>query len=265
MADLVTRREWGARAPRGSYTKVSAAPRGVKIHYTGGRVDPRTLTDHDRCVAAVRGIQGGHMDGNGWMDIGYSAVACPHRKVFVARGPGNVPAANGPGLNSAHYAVLVLVGSSGVTEPTDGHLLAALDAIEWLRREGSAGGEVKGHRDGYATSCPGDPLYAWIRRGCPRPGGTEAKPAAAAKPAARPSSAPAWPGRILCYPPLTSGSDVRAWQQQMKARGWRIGVDGTYGPQSREICKRFQAEKGLLADGIVGPKTWKATWETPVT
>jgi len=166
--DLVTRSEWGARAPKGAYSYL-ASTRGVKIHYTGGHVDPRTLTDHSRCVAAVRAIQAMHMDGNGWIDIGYTAVACAHRKVFVGRGPHHLPAANGPGLNSGHYAVLGLVGTSGVTHPPDAMLHGIRDAIEWLRREGGAGPEIKGHRDGYPTDCPGGPLYAWVRAGAPRP------------------------------------------------------------------------------------------------
>jgi hypothetical protein len=166
--DLVTRNAWGARAPRGSYSNLTST-RGVKVHYTGGRVDPRILDDHDRCVAAVRGIQGGHMDGNGWMDIGYSLAVCPHRKVFVGRGPRHLPAANGPGLNSGHYAVLGLVGNTGLVKPPDAMLHGIVDAIEYLRAEGGAGREIKGHRDGYSTSCPGAALYAWVTRGAPRP------------------------------------------------------------------------------------------------
>ncbi|MBB2914845.1 hypothetical protein FHS43_006157 [Streptosporangium becharense] len=169
--DLISRAAWGARAPSGSYTAL-AATRGVKVHYTGGHVDPATLTDHNRCVAAVRGIQNGHMDGNGWMDIGYSAVVCGHRKVFIGRGLHRVPAANGPGLNGGHYAVLGLVGTSGVVAPPEAMLHGIRDAIEWLRDEGDAGAEIKGHCDGYATSCPGDALYAWVRAGAPRPSTT---------------------------------------------------------------------------------------------
>ncbi|MFF5205050.1 peptidoglycan recognition family protein [Streptosporangium sp. NPDC000396] len=123
-------------------------------------------------MAAVRGIQLGHMDGNGWMDIGYSAVVCGHRKVFVGRGLHHLPAVNGPGLNGDHYAVLGLVGTSGVATPLDGMLHGIRDAIEWLRDEGDAGNEIKGHRDGYATSCPGDALYAWVRAGALRPSTT---------------------------------------------------------------------------------------------
>lgn len=77
--------------------------------------------------------------------------------------------------------------------------------------------------------------------------------------------APAWPGVYLKYPPYTRHSSVRTWQARMKERGWRIDVDGVYGPQSKTVCTQFQREKRLLVDGIVGPQTWKATWEAPIT
>ncbi len=76
---------------------------------------------------------------------------------------------------------------------------------------------------------------------------------------------PAWPGRYLTQPPIMRGSDVRTWQKRMHARGWRITVDGAYGPQSEGVCRAFQREKGLTVDGIVGPVTWGAAWTAPVT
>jgi hypothetical protein len=60
-------------------------------------------------------------------------------------------------------------------------------------------------------------------------------------------------------------ADVRTWQQQMKNRGWSIGVDQIYGSQSATVCRQFQSEKGLSADGLVGPQTWAASWNAPVT
>ncbi|WP_374225333.1 peptidoglycan-binding protein [Streptomyces sp. AC602_WCS936] len=48
-------------------------------------------------------------------------------------------------------------------------------------------------------------------------------------------------------------------------RGWSISVDGVYGPGSRNACLAFQREKGLAADGIVGPATWQAAWVAAVT
>ena len=78
--------------------------------------------------------------------------------------------------------------------------------------------------------------------------------------------APKWPGRYLSYSSgvPTAGHDVKTWQRQMRNRGWSIAVDGTYGPQSRGAAIVFQQEQKLQVDGIVGPATWKATWEAPI-
>jgi N-acetyl-anhydromuramyl-L-alanine amidase AmpD len=59
--------------------------------------------------------------------------------------------------------------------------------------------------------------------------------------------------------------DVRTWQAKMRDRGWTIGVDQQFGPQSEDVCRKFQREKGLTADGLVGPQTWSMTWTAPVT
>ncbi|MDF5755833.1 peptidoglycan recognition family protein [Spongiactinospora sp. TRM90649] len=167
MTVIESRASWGARRPRS--TSYLASARGVKAHYTGGHVDPATLTDHDACRVAVRGIQRGHMNGNGWSDIGYSMVVCGHDRAMIGRGPHVLPAANGAGLNSGHYAILVLVGSSGVTQITPAMKKAFHGARDYLRERGSAGPEVKGHRDGYATDCPGPSVYAWVKAGAPLP------------------------------------------------------------------------------------------------
>ena len=38
-----------------------------------------------------------------------------------------------------------------------------------------------------------------------------------------------------------------------------------FGPADEDVCKKFQREKGLTADGLVGPQTWNMTWSAPVT
>ncbi|GAA3243388.1 hypothetical protein [Actinocorallia longicatena] len=172
---LVSRSAWGARSPRAQASYL-ASTRGVKVHYTGGKIDVRTEDDHGRCAPIVRQIQNLHMDDNGWNDIGYSFVACPHRYVFEGRGLHRLPSANGAGLNSGHYAVLGLVGNSGLTVPTDDMLHGIRDAIDHVRSEGAAGTEIKGHRDGYSTDCPGPKLYAWVKAGAPRPAEKEPEP-----------------------------------------------------------------------------------------
>lgn len=183
---------------------------------------------------------------------GNTYLACPHRKVFEGRGLHHLPAANGAGLNAGHYAVLGLVGNAGLINPPDNVLHGILDAIQHLRDKGAAGREIKGHRDGFETDCPGEPLYAWVKRGAPRPGQTQ------------PPRPPAFPGRLLSFPPVTRGEDVRTWQKQMKKRGWNIDVDGAYGSDSRDVCRRFQRNMGIEDDGVVGPLTWRLAWEAPL-
>src|SRR6266545_1918845 len=74
------------------------------------------------------------------------------------------------------------------------------------------------------------------------------------------TKAPKFPGRLLTQPPNMHGADVLTWQTQMHKRGWKIAMDGTYGPPSEKVCRAFQKEKHLGVDGIVGPKTWAAAW-----
>jgi hypothetical protein len=65
--------------------------------------------------------------------------------------------------------------------------------------------------------------------------------------------------------PHASCDTVRRWQAKMKDRGWDIEVDSNYGDESERVCRAFQREKGLAVDGILGPNTWRVTWESPVT
>lgn len=173
---LVTRAQWGARAyrlPSGA-TTYSGARRGVKLHYLGSAYTDRP---HDRCDDYVRQVQAAHMDGNGWSDIGYSFVVCTHGYVYEGRGLRRRNSANGnTTLNEQDYAVCLLVGSSGLTVPTDEQLHGARDAIDYCRTEGPAGSWLGGHRDGHNTTCPGDAVYAWAKQGAPRPGSTPTPP-----------------------------------------------------------------------------------------
>jgi peptidoglycan hydrolase-like protein with peptidoglycan-binding domain len=71
-----------------------------------------------------------------------------------------------------------------------------------------------------------------------------------------------------CHSGYYGGPDninVSAWQARMARRGWPVTIDGQYGPVSAAVCRSFQAEKHLIADGLVGPVTWSATWTAPVT
>ena len=52
------------------------------------------------------------------------------------------------------------------------------------------------------------------------------------------------------------GSDVRAIQFLLRARGISSPVDGLFGASTADAVKRFQARVGLTATGVVTPTTW---------
>jgi hypothetical protein len=62
------------------------------------------------------------------------------------------------------------------------------------------------------------------------------------------------------------GREVVAVQTRLRQRGWKIDIDGVFGPGTAEVVEAFSREKHLLAlPGVVGPGVWNALWSTKVT
>ena len=182
---IITRSEWGGDsvAPRSgpAYGQVQMA----FVHHT---VNANDYGPEDS-AAIVLGIARYHRDHNGWNDIGYNFLVDQYGQIFEGRAGGielAIVGAQAQGFNSVSTGVACIGTFTSVAPPT-----AALDAIAhvvgWkLSLHGipvdgtvtvtSAGGEtnrysagtpvtfqrVSGHRDGNATSCPGDVLYAQL-------------------------------------------------------------------------------------------------------
>lgn len=53
---------------------------------------------------------------------------------------------------------------------------------------------------------------------------------------------------------------LRQWQTQIRKRGYPVTVDGLYGAETAQVCKRFQQYAGLPVDGRIGPLTWARAW-----
>ncbi len=68
--------------------------------------------------------------------------------------------------------------------------------------------------------------------------------------------APAYPGTVLRQE--SKGPHVRTLQQRLKDLGFNLEVDGDFGPGTFRAVTAFQRQKGLNADGKVGPTTWTA-------
>ena len=90
----------------------------------------------------------------------------------------------------------------------------------------------------------------------------------ASAPASRSRGAAVFDGQVMTTADVSRFSaTTRAWQQQLRHRGWRITVDGYFGPQSASVAQRFAAEKGLrpAVAGTVDRAVFAAAWTAPVT
>lgn len=160
-----SREAWGAKPPKsnpGPFTDLVA----TVMHYTAnaqGYAVPGS-GDHERCRNQVRGIQNYHQSIPDQSDIEYSHLGCNHGVVFQGRATGIKTGANGSAeTNRTMPSFCMLMGVGD--RPSE----ALYEAAGWWHAqiEARAGHtlEMKGHRDIYSTSCPGDAIYPWVTSG----------------------------------------------------------------------------------------------------
>lgn len=62
----------------------------------------------------------------------------------------------------------------------------------------------------------------------------------------------------------SSGPEVKKVQAKLNGWGYYTGpIDGYYSNKTQQAVKKFQSKNGLLADGVVGPRTWEALGDQP--
>lgn len=127
-------------------------------------------------AAVVASFFDSHVNTNGWSDIGYNYLIAPDGTLFVGRGGGeNVQGAHFCGLNANTMGVC-MIGTYTTEQPTAAAVEKLRKVLAWKASErnidptgrsvlanyGTSYNHVSGHRDGCATSCPGDLLYGQI-------------------------------------------------------------------------------------------------------
>jgi peptidoglycan hydrolase-like protein with peptidoglycan-binding domain len=61
----------------------------------------------------------------------------------------------------------------------------------------------------------------------------------------------------------SSGPDVSTWQGLLSAAGYAVDASGVFDAATDAATRAWQAAKGLVSDGVVGPASWSAMTGTP--
>jgi len=182
---VVTRSEWGGDTVPPRAQPAFGSVQIAFVHHTV------TASDYapEESAAIVLGIARYHRDSNRWNDLGYNFLVDKHGQVFEGRAGGidaPVVGAQAQGYNSVSTGVACLgtfteVAQSEVGMDALARLLGWKLTLHGVPVQGvvtvtSAGGasnrygsgtpvtfeRISGHRDGNATSCPGDVLYGQL-------------------------------------------------------------------------------------------------------
>lgn len=162
---LVDEREaWGALPPKSLPGGFSSLEYTVAHYTAGARGYLTTNGNHERCREQTRSIQRQHQAIPEQSDIEYNALVCGCGRALVGRQRGQRGGANGNAeSNRTAPSICFLAGVGDVPPP------AMFAAAAWVHAqvEARAGRALtmRGHRDVFATSCPGDPIYEWVLAG----------------------------------------------------------------------------------------------------
>jgi hypothetical protein len=179
---IVTREEWGASKCPPRATPAYGQVQLAFVHHT---VTANDYAPTDS-AAMVRAVCLYHRNSNGWNDIGYNLLVDKYGQVFEGRAGGidaPVVGAQAQGYNAQSTGIANLGTFSTIGQSTPGldalaRILSWKLAVHGVPPTGqvqvvSTGGSlnrypagarvtferISGHRDGDATSCPGDGLY----------------------------------------------------------------------------------------------------------
>jgi N-acetylmuramoyl-L-alanine amidase len=185
---IVTRAQWGAneslRKPGRIYnSKVTK----IVVHHTG---TPNDITDYP---GLVRGIFTNELN-NGYIDVAYNWLIDPNGRIYEGRWARNYPAGathtgesdsrNVQGAHALHFNVdtigIGLMGDYSAVAPSSAMVAALIRLLSWkcarwgidplgavpyVNSEGAritGLANICGHRDTYATACPGSTVEAML-------------------------------------------------------------------------------------------------------
>ena len=153
---VIPRSAWNAAPPKEPLAAMTSTANGCFIHHSVTAAPPK---DTAKERAAMRDLQQIAFS-RGFDDFSYSFAIMPSGRIYEGRGKGKA-GAHTLNYNSTSYGI-VFVGNYETQEPTEAQLKAAKWLIHKHLKLGSK--PIRGHRQVYATACPGDKLYAKLNK-----------------------------------------------------------------------------------------------------
>lgn len=245
MASCAT---WGAAAARGTITLLDQRPVRILVHHTA---TPNTSDlSQTQAYRLARSIQQAHFS-NGWIDSGQHFTISRGGYVMEGRhgsldalqgGRQQVQGAHCPGQNDVAIGIENEGTYSSVQPPAALYSRLVELCTSVCQQYGIAATEIYGHRDFYATACPGDVLYSML---------PQLRQDVASR-LGQPAPAPTWP--VLRRG--SQGQAVRTAQYLLRDQGQGVTVDGQFGSGTETAVRAVQQARGLQSDGVVGADTW---------
>lgn len=153
---VVSREEWGAAEPHGSYTRQIKLVGCVQHHTAMPTMSAKASRADEE--ARMRQLQAIHL-AEGWTDIAYARVAFPSGRVYEGR-PEEYVGAHTLGHNTG-YMGWSLDGNYEVDQPTK----AAINACHRIRKDlGCENIKLYGHYELTPTACPGQHLKPYLNK-----------------------------------------------------------------------------------------------------
>lgn len=169
---ILSRAQWGADESLRKAPPVFAQTHVAFVHHTAGS----NTYSADQVPAILRGIYAYHVQGQGWNDIGYTALVDRFGRLWEGRYGGqdrSVSGAHTYARNSWSFGISA-IGSYDTVSPPSVMVNALESYIAWKLTvhgvppigtvviNGATHDRISGHRDAYSTTCPGDRLYALL-------------------------------------------------------------------------------------------------------
>lgn len=258
---------WGARRVRTARTP--GRPTELVIHHMASPNTSATSLDH--AFALARQCQADHMDRAGFEDSGQHFTVTRGGHCLEGRtgslaalraGDAYVKGAHVGGANTGKLGI-ECEGTYTTALPTPAQYRALVQlAAHICRRYGIRPSAISGHRDHRATQCPGDAFHAQLdtlRRDVAQT--LDSGVLSVSRLPGHPAGARRAPAEEAASLPVlgpgSRGRHVRRAQRLLTSAGHPVPDTGTFATRTRAAVVAFQRAERIVADGFVGPVTWR--------